>query len=109
MNPPAKPIRSELNDALVGGIRLRGPDAFGLLIMAVAYLAIAVLVLLVLLLIGSVCGIDQTAAAVSVMSMISGVASWLIGKSARSLFGPEPAKGETSLSEPLSSIEERDG
>jgi hypothetical protein len=89
MNPPARPIRVELTDALVAGIRQRGADAVGLVIMAIAYLVIAVLVLLILLPVSSVFGIDWTATAVSVMSMISGIVSWLIGKSVRSMFrGP---------------------
>ena len=83
MNPPPRRIRVELSDALVGGIRQRGADAVGLVIMALAYLTITVLILLVLLLVNSAFGIDRTAATVSVTSMISGAASLLIGKSVR--------------------------
>lgn len=83
MNPPARPIRTEFHEAVVGGIRQRGADAVALVIMGIAYLMIAVLALGVLLFGGSVLGVKQTALPVTLMTILSGVISWLIGKSAR--------------------------
>jgi hypothetical protein len=83
MNPPARPIRTEFHEAVVGGIRQRGADAVGLVIMGIAYLLIAVLALGVLLFASSVLGIKQTALPVTVMTILSGLISWLVGKSLR--------------------------
>lgn len=86
MNPPARPIRVELNDALVGGIRQRGADAVGLVIMGIAYLVVGVLALLVFLCAGSVFGVDLTVLPVTIMTFLSATISWLTGRSIRALF-----------------------
>jgi hypothetical protein len=78
MNPPAGPIRAELNDALVGGIRQRGPEAVGLVIVGLARLVVAVTALIVLLFASSVLGFNVTAGPFVVMSGLSGAISWLL-------------------------------
>jgi hypothetical protein len=54
VNPPARPIRTELNDAVVGGIRARGSEAVGLLIIGLARVSIAVVALVLLAIAGKV-------------------------------------------------------
>lgn len=85
MIPPARPLRTELNDALVGGIRERGAEAVGMVIMAIAYLVIGILTMLVLLGASSIFGIDRTALPVTVMTLLSAGISLLVGRSVRSL------------------------
>jgi hypothetical protein len=48
MEPPARPIRTELKDATVAAIRQRGPEAVGLLLIGLARLTLATAVLVVL-------------------------------------------------------------
>ncbi len=83
MIPPAGSIRTELNDALVGGIRQRGPEAFGVIIIGLARLVVAVATLAVLLFASSVLGFNVTAVPFVAMSGLSAVLSWLITKDAR--------------------------
>lgn len=78
MNPPARPIRTELNDAVVGGIRQRGPEAVGLLIIGLTRIVLAVLVLGVMLFASSVLGFNVTAVPFAAMSGLSAFLSWLI-------------------------------
>lgn len=77
MNPPVRPLRTELNEALVGGIRLRGPEAFGLLIMALTRIVIALLVLGLQLLATWLLDYDVTGWPFVGMLTISGLVSWL--------------------------------
>jgi hypothetical protein len=109
MNPPTRPIRVELNDAIVGGIRQRGADAVGLVIMGIAYLVISVLALLVLLFASSVFGIDRTALPVTIMTLISAGISWLVGKSIRPLLESSGGQGGASAGQQLSKEEDGDG
>ena len=78
MIPPAKPIRVEVNDAVIGGIRERGPEAVGLLIIGLARILIAVLVLGLLLIASSVLGVNVSAVPFAGMTGLSGLVSWLI-------------------------------
>jgi hypothetical protein len=79
MNPPARPIRAELNDALVGGIRKRGPDTFGMVIEALARLVVGVLTFLVLFGLSKIAGYEATSVApFAGMTGISGLVSWLV-------------------------------
>ena len=80
MHPPAGPIRAELNDAVVGGIRQRGPEAVGLVIVGVARLTVALASLLVLLLGSSVLGLEVAAGPFVAMSGLSGLLTWIITK-----------------------------
>jgi hypothetical protein len=77
MNPPARPIRAELNDALVGGIRERGPDAFGMVIIALARLAIGVITFAILFGISQLIGAELTALPYAGITGVSGLVSWL--------------------------------
>jgi hypothetical protein len=54
-------IRAELNDAVIGGIRLRGRDAVGLVLIGVASLLLVILSLGVLLIFVALFGIEITA------------------------------------------------
>lgn len=83
MNPPAGPIRAELNDALVGGIRQRGPEAVGLVLIGLARLVVAVATLVVLLFASSILGFDVTTGPFLAMSGLSGVVSWLVTRRGR--------------------------
>jgi len=83
MNPPAGPIREELNDALVGGIRQRGPQAFGLVIMGIARLIVAVLTFAVLYGFSWAFNLEISAGPFVGMSAVSALVSWLITKDVR--------------------------
>lgn len=81
MNPPARPIRQELSDAIVRGIRERGAEAVGLILIGTARLILAIAVLLMLHLFGSaVFGFNLASvpfAAISVLSIaLSTMATW---------------------------------
>jgi hypothetical protein len=78
MNPPAGSIKTELNDAVVGGIRQRGPDAVGLVIVGIARLIVGVATLGVLLGIGAIFGYDATAAHFAGLTGVSALVSWLV-------------------------------
>jgi hypothetical protein len=77
MNPPAGPLRTEVNDAVVGGIRERGSEAVGMLIVALARLVIGVVAFLALYGLSSVFGIEVTTWPAAGMTVISGLVSWL--------------------------------
>lgn len=77
MNPPARSLRTELNDALVGGIRERGPEAVGMVLVGVARIVVAVLVLSLQLVGSSLLGYEVTAIPFAGMSAVSIWVSWL--------------------------------
>ena len=77
MNPPARPLKTELNDALVGGIRERGSEAVGFFIIAVTRIVIAVLVVAVQLLASVALGYGVTVVPFAGMTVIGGLVSWL--------------------------------
>lgn len=54
-------IKQELSEAVIGGIRERGPDAVGLLLIGVSRLLVGAATLAVLLVAGSISGHDLTA------------------------------------------------
>ncbi|HVD40252.1 MAG TPA: hypothetical protein VNC16_04520 [Solirubrobacterales bacterium] len=83
MIPPARPIRTEMTDAVVAGIRARGAEAVGLLIVGIARIAIAVLVLVLLLIASKVIGIDVSAVPFAAMTGLSALVSWLITRKQR--------------------------
>lgn len=78
MNPPARSLRTELNDALIGGIRLRGPEAFGWMLVALIRIAITVIVLVLMLMASWAGGYEVTAWPFFGMTTISGLVSWLL-------------------------------
>jgi hypothetical protein len=78
MTPPPRSIRGELNDALIGGIRRRGSDAVGLVIMGMAKLAIGVVALAALLAVGAIFGYDITVLA-GLATAVAGLVGWLSG------------------------------
>jgi hypothetical protein len=92
VNPPARSIRTELNDAVVGGIRQRGPDAVGLLIMAAARIVIAVVVLGLLFVASSLLGYPVTTWPFVGMTGISGLVSWLTTRDRRQGKGADPVR-----------------
>lgn len=73
-----RPLKTELNEALVGGIRLRGPEAFGWMLVALIRIAIIVVVLVLMLVASWVLGYDVTAWPFAGMTTISGLVSWLL-------------------------------
>jgi hypothetical protein len=56
-----RPVRDELNRAVIAGVRERGPEAVGLVIVAAARVLIATVVLALLLTVHSVLGYALTA------------------------------------------------
>lgn len=88
MNPPARPLRTELNEALVGGIRQRGPEAFGSMLVALTRIAITVVVLALMLVASWAFGYDVTAGPFAGMTTISGLVSWLLTRDRRPGGGP---------------------
>ena len=76
--PPTRSIRAEVTDAVVGGIRQRGAEAVGLLIVGTARVVIAVMVLVILVVAGKVIGIDVSAVPFAAMTGISALVSWLL-------------------------------
>jgi hypothetical protein len=88
MNPPSRPIRTELNDALVGGIRKRGPDAFGMMIDALARLGIGVITFFVLYGLTDLAGRQPSSLGpYAALTGASGLTSWLVTR--RSAAAPE--------------------
>jgi hypothetical protein len=87
MNPPAGPLRTEVNDAVVGGIRERGSEAVGMLIVALARLVIGVIAFLVLCGISSILGVEVTTWPAAGMTVISGLVSWLTTRDGKNLEG----------------------
>jgi hypothetical protein len=77
MNPPARPLKTELNEALVGGIRQRGPEAFGWMLVALTRIAITVIVLVLMLIASWAFHYDVSAWPFAGMTTISGLVSWL--------------------------------
>jgi hypothetical protein len=84
LNPPARPIRTELNEALVGGIRQRGPDAFGMMIDALVRLIVGVITFAVLFGISQLAGYEITAVPFVGMTGVSGLVSWLLTRRPKS-------------------------
>jgi hypothetical protein len=78
VQPPPKPIRYELTDALIEAIRSRGPEAAGLVMVGLARLVVAVATLMALLLCSSILGIEVTPIPFAAMSGLSAVLSWAI-------------------------------
>lgn len=83
MNPPARPLKTELNDALVGGIRQRGPEAFGGMLVALTRIAITVVVLVLMLIASWAFGYDVTAWPFAGMTTVSGFVSWVLTRDRR--------------------------
>lgn len=80
MNPPTESIKAELSHAVTRGIRRRGPDAVGLVLMGMASLAITALSLTMLLLAAAVSGYDPTTLAFAGVTIVVGLLDWLVGR-----------------------------
>jgi predicted secreted Zn-dependent protease len=78
MNPPPRSIRAEMNEALVGGIRDKGPEAFGMLITATARLVIAVVTWAVLYGVSQAAGYEVTPGPFVGMGVVSALTTWLL-------------------------------
>jgi hypothetical protein len=69
---------------VVGGIRQRGSEAVGMVIIGLARLFLAVIVLLVLVLASTILGFDVTTTIpLAAMSGVSGLLSWLLTRDGR--------------------------
>jgi hypothetical protein len=77
-------IKGELGDALIGGIRQRGSDAVGLVIMGIARLIVGVMALSALLGIGAVFGYEMTPGHLAGATAAAGLISCLMGGDSRS-------------------------
>jgi hypothetical protein len=94
MNPPARPVRVEFHDALVGGIRQRGPEAAGLVIVGLARILIAAVTLALLLSVSVVLGLEFRAALpLASMTGASAGLSWLVTRGASWSVAPSEQKG----------------
>jgi hypothetical protein len=69
-------IRGELNAALIGGIRQRGPDAVGVVIMGIARLIVGAATFGAILAVGGLFGYDMTAAHLTGATIVAGLVSW---------------------------------
>ncbi len=78
MIPPVRPLRTELNEALVVGIRERGAEAFGFVIFSLARIAIAVVVLGVTVVAAVVLGVGAAAGPFAGMTGVSATIGWLL-------------------------------
>jgi hypothetical protein len=76
VNPPARSIRTELNDALIGAIRQRGPEAFGMMITGLARLVVGAFTFAVLFGISRLADYQVTAFPFAGMASISAWVSW---------------------------------
>jgi hypothetical protein len=76
-------IKGELNAALIGGIRQRGPDAVGMVIIGIARLIIGAATLGLVLGLGTLFGYDMTAVHLTGATAIAGLVSWWTGATSR--------------------------
>ena len=76
MNRSKGSIKAELNDAVVCGIRQRGPDAVGLLLVGLAGLVLEVAVLGVLLGIAALLGCEIGGIHFAGLTGVSGLITW---------------------------------
>ncbi|HWN73939.1 MAG TPA: hypothetical protein VNN15_09055 [Solirubrobacterales bacterium] len=78
MSPPTNSLKAEVNHALANGIRRRGPDAVGVVLMGMARLVVAISTLVILLLAGTLFGYDITASHAFVATAVVAALNWLI-------------------------------
>lgn len=77
MTGPEESIRSEFASAITSGIRRRGPDAVGIVLVGVAKLLVAALAIAILLLASALSGYDMTAAHLAGATALIGTVHWL--------------------------------
>ena len=77
MTPPAGSIKAEVNQAVARGIRRRGPDAVGVILMGMAKLLVAACALGVLLTAAALSGYDLTALHFAGATAVVAVVGWL--------------------------------
>lgn len=78
MTLPAGSIKAEVNHAVAKGIRRRGPDAVGLVLMGTAMLIVATTTLGLLLAASALSGSDLTAVHFVGATAIAAVVNWLL-------------------------------
>jgi hypothetical protein len=78
MSPPTNSLKAEASHALASGIRSRGPDAVGVVLMGMARLIVTVSTLVILLLAGMVSGYDITASHAFGATVIVAALNWLL-------------------------------
>jgi hypothetical protein len=83
MNPPVRPLKTELSEALVSGIRQRGPEAFGSMLMALTRIVTSGMVLALMLIASWAFDYDVTVGPFAGMTTISGLVSWLLTRDRR--------------------------
>ena len=79
MNLSSGSIKGELSDAVRSGIRHRGPDAIGLVLVGMARLIVGTATLGVLLAVGAVSGYDITAPKFAGVTGAAALINWLLG------------------------------
>lgn len=80
VSQPDQSIRAELNHALARGIRRRGPDAVGLVLIGMARLAITASTLAVLLVAAAVFGYNASGLGLASATVVAGLLNWLAGR-----------------------------
>lgn len=80
MSPPPASIREELSDAIRSGIRRRGPDAVGLVLVGVAWLIVGTAAAGVLLAIGAISGYEVTTSQFAGLTGATALVNWLSAK-----------------------------
>lgn len=95
MNPPAGTLRTELNEAVVGGIRQRGAEAVGVVIVGMARLLVGMAILAALLSVSWIFGVDITAIRFATMTGVSSGLSWVATRRPRADNYPGPGVERT--------------
>lgn len=80
VSQPDQSIMAELNHALARGIRRRGPDAVGLVLIGMARLVVTTLTLAVLLVAAAIFGYNATPLGLAGATVVAGLLNWLAGR-----------------------------
>jgi hypothetical protein len=80
MSPPTESIKAELSHAVARGIRRRGPDAVGLVLIGMARLAITASTLAVLLVAAAAFGYNASGLGLAGATAFAGLLNWLAGR-----------------------------
>lgn len=79
MTRPPSSLKGELNNALIGGIRQRGSEAVGLMLVSMVKLAVGTAALTALLILAAIFGFEMTATLLAGATTLAGLGRWLVG------------------------------
>jgi ribonuclease HI len=83
MSPSTNSIKTEVNHAVASGIRKRGPEAVGVVLVGMARLTVNVSALVILLLASAVFGYGITASHAFEFTAVIAALNWLVTGNAR--------------------------